>query len=369
MRGFSLVLVLFLCLGMVFAQEDAGISLSGRFRTDVGISTVVSNNRLESYYYLGKNTLRIEFVNNDTTYGKVDGSIDFNIVLGRYYNVLLSQTNAILLGDSALLLVDLRKLYLMVRFGWGDIIVGRQLLRFGQGVVFSPINFFDRLDISDINFSRVGSDCLRIRVFLSDMGDISLVVVPRAIVTNSDALLRTSFMLAGFDMEGVLGYFGLNNEIRSGLSFKGDIGLGIYGEFLYNYHEEPKNRYFEFALGLDYSFFERLVTRCEYYFNSLDTEGVLPILLTRHKTYPFVSRQYLMLQLSYLHDIVTSASLSLIENIEKEGFIAYLGVTKNLFQNVDFYLDVRFFYKDIGGFFGIIGYNLIYSSLGLEMKF
>ncbi|MEN2998123.1 MAG: hypothetical protein ABDH28_03700 [Brevinematia bacterium] len=365
----GIVVVFFVILASSgFAWDDGGVIASGHFRTDVGILFAISNSHLENYYYFGKNTLRVDVVNSDTAYGKIDGSVDLHIVSGRYYDIFFLQTNGILLGDNVLLLINLRKLYLAVSLDWVDISIGRQLLRFGQGLVFSPINFFDKLDISDINFSRIGSDSIRLKAYLSDTSDANLIVVPRTQVTNSDFSARLSFMLAGINMEGAIGYFGQNEEVRAGLSFKADVEVGIYGEFAYNYHNQETNRYFEFVIGGDYSIFKKLVVRGEYYFNSLDVAKLPLQSAISLRNYPFVSKQYAMLQLSYLPDITTTATLSIIKNLEKDGFILYAGITKSMFQNVNFYFDTKFFYRDISGIFQT-NYNFLHSSLGFEIKY
>lgn len=353
---------------VVFPQDDEGLNFSGFFRTDVGVSWVISNDSLERYSYVGRNTFRLDFINKDTTYGKVDGSVDFYILSGEKSRPLTFQTNGIPIGDEVLLWFDLRKLYLLTRLEWMDISVGRQLVKFGKGFVFSPINFFDRLDLTDINFSRVGVDIIKVKIPISDTGAFDIVSAPKTEITNSDVSTRIIFSVLGVELEGILGYFGKDKYLRSGVSFKGDIEIGIYGEFVYNYNEEEDKRYYEFMVGGDYSFLDRFTSRVEYYYNSYDKENLTPMQSIKLKHYPFVSKDYILLQLSYTPDILNTITLSYIKNLEKEGFILYLEYRRNLFQNINFYTDIRFFYRDISGIINSKVNNL-YTSLSFDVRF
>lgn len=365
----KLIIVLFVIIQNIsYAQDEGGLNISGYFRTDVGTIFVISNDSLDGYYYIGKNTLRLDFGNNDTTYGKIEGSIDFYLLSGRYVEFLLAQTNGISIGQNIILSYNIRKLYLMVRFDWADVSIGRQLLKFGQGLVFSPINFFDKLDISDINFSRTGEDIVRIKIPLGDRGGLDFVSLPRTEITNSDISTRILLPVLGFDVEGIIGYFGKDGYIRGGLSFKVDLEIGLYGEVVYNYHRDESNRYLELTIGGDYSFFDKLIVRGEYYYNSFDVNQLPLYKALNLKNYPFLSHQYSMIQLSYLPDITSSITLSFIKNLEKEGFLIYFGLTKNLFQNVNLYLDTRLIYRDITGIVDT-QLNTIYTSVGLDVIF
>lgn len=371
MRRVLIVVHIFFCLfanSVVFSQEDDGLNFSGFFRTDVGVAWIISNNSLERYSYTGRNTFRLDFVNKDTTYGKIDGSIDFYILSGEKARPLTFQTNGILIGDEVLLWFELRKLYLLTRFEWIDISIGRQLMKFGKGVVFSPINFFDRLNLTDINFSRVGVDAIRVKIPILDTGAFDIVSIPKTEITNSDVSTRIIFSVLGTELEGIFGYFGKDEYLRGGFSFKGDIEIGIYGEFVYNYNEEESKRYFEFMVGGDYSFLDHFISRVEYYYNSYDKEGLTLMQSIKLKHYPFVSKDYILLQLSYTPDALNTITLSYIKNLEKEGFILYLEYRRNLFQNVNFYTDVRFFYRDISGIITSQA-NSLYTSLSFDVKF
>lgn len=361
-----LILSLWLVFTKAFPQDSEGINLSGYFRSELGLFGVYSNSQI-NLHYLGKNTLRLSFANIDDTFGKFEGSFDFHLISGKYSQFLLYQTNSLKIGEETFLVFDLRKLYLKLSFDFFDLSIGRQLIRFGQSVIFSPINFFDKLDISDFNLSRVGVDSVKIKFPLGTTGDITLVGLPRSYITNSDIAAKIAFSSFGFDFLGVITYLSKGEWINSGFAFKGDLGVEIYGETVYHYNQDETKRYFDASIGIDYSLYEKLLFRIEYYYTSFNHQNFNVLELQNLTTYPFVSKNYLGIQFSLIPTIIDNLTFWTINNLEKEGFITYLGYTRNLYQNVSLYLNFELFYKDISGIYNL-DFNNFYTSIFFEVK-
>ncbi|MFN4244886.1 MAG: hypothetical protein ACK4F9_01880 [Brevinematia bacterium] len=360
------VFLLFLVYINTSFSQEGGLNVYGHFRTDLGVSSIFSNDHVIRYSYFGRNVLRLEFENADTTYGKLEGSVDFNILSGDYRNLLVYTSNAFVIAKDVILSFDIRKLYLMVRFDWFDLLIGRQLMKFGYGIVFSPISFFDKIDLSDVKFSRIGIDAIRFKVLLSEIDSFDVIAIPKVDITNSTFAGRLVFRIFNFEGDSVISYFGDDNYLRCGFALKTDLEIGIYGEFVYNYHNELSNRYFEFVFGADYSLFDKLILRLEYYYNSFTNESLY--LLTNPNSY-FELGQYVMVQITYSFDLFSSLNLSLIKDLEYEGFWITLSYGKNLFQDVNFVLDIRFLNGNMISFLPISDFGYLSVSSGLELRF
>lgn len=337
------------------------IDIWGSLKTEIGVVSVLNND----YYYLGKECLRINFSTSRESEGKIEGSFDFSLIKGQYLGFVNFNTNSIYLGDDTFLIFDVRKLILSVDFGIMDVIIGRQFMNFGYGIGFSPIEFFDRVDIMDVNFSKIGVDGVRLKFPFSDTGNIDFVFIPKVLITNSQVAFRSVGSLFGFEFGGVVGYFGDEGYIRGGFAFKGDLEVGLYAEISYNLQLPREKEYFEFMFGCDYSFYDKILLRLEYYYNSFEESYHN---LQYFRRYPFLSKDYVFLQVSYVLDMFNKFNLSYIRNLEKGSWMVFLGFWNELAQNVGLGLDFRFIHSDISGL-SISENRILYISLVLEVKF
>ncbi|MFN4216963.1 MAG: hypothetical protein ACK4HQ_06150 [Brevinematales bacterium] len=164
MRGIVFVLLL---TGFIWAED--GLLVSGWVKGGGGTMVGVNNGQSSSWMYGGQNVWRVSVVNRDTDYGRFEVSGDMAILSGVMTNVSTSSLRWPI-GEETLLTVDVRKFSVMVKPSWGDVIVGRQLVRWGEGIVFSPMDFFAHLDMRDISLSRLGVDALRVKIPLGQIG-------------------------------------------------------------------------------------------------------------------------------------------------------------------------------------------------------
>ncbi|MCX7821082.1 MAG: hypothetical protein N2258_05335 [Brevinematales bacterium] len=363
-----LLFICFLILAKNFSFcDEPGLSFSGYFQSGTGILHIISNEAISNTSYAGKSTLRLNFVNNDTGLAKLDGSVDFNILYGLYTGIYAMQSNGILIGKEALLTMDIRKLYLVLKAELFDFYIGRQLIKFGEGLVFSPLNPFSTIDFTDVNFTRLGVDGIRIRFQLSDLAYLEALTLPTSDFTNSDIAGRLGFNLSGWDISFASFYRGKYDYISGGFSFKGDLILGLYGEFVYHYKSETNN-FWNTMIGMDYSFLDKFIVRMEYYYHSFETNDLSIYEIINSPIYPFVSKHYLLYQLVFTPTLIDSLYLSYIDNLMNESLLLMFSYQRNLYQNVNLIFNVRYLRKDLTGL-EMIDFDNLYYSLEFNVRY
>ena len=364
-KKYSKKLTLFLVFffSSLHSQQEK-LDFSGYFQSGVGVFHTVENNALSNTYYAGRSTLRFNFANTDTGLAKFEGSVDFNILAGIYASLYGAQSNSVKIGEESLLAIDVRKLFLVLKPEIFDFYIGRQLIKFGEGVVFSPMDPFSKIDFTDVYFSRLGVDCLRIKFPLGDMGYLETIGLPKSELTNSDCTLRTGFNIFGWDISLAGYYRGKFSFPSYGCSFKGDLIAGIYGEFVYHFLQQQEKRFWNLMLGFDYSFLERFIVRMEYYYNSFETNKSNFVELV----YPFVSKQYLMAQLIFTPTLIDTFAFSYIDNLENEALLILFSYQRNLYQNVNLIFKVRYSKEDLTGL-KVIKFDSLYYSIEVNVRY
>ena len=135
--------------------------------------------------------------------------------------------------------VELRKLYLDVFTSLADISLGRQIINFGVGTLFSPIDAFTVPLLSDLNYVRTGSDVVRLDAQFNDVSGLEAVSTIAGSFSALTSALKLYSNVFDFDIAGVGMYRGARNEVLAGAYFKGDIELGVYGEAVEHFMYSP----------------------------------------------------------------------------------------------------------------------------------
>jgi len=175
--------------------------------------------------------------------------------------------------------LDIAKLYVTFSFPQADLSLGRLIVNYGKGRLFSPSDLFSAVNLQDQALGRIGTDVVRLQIPLSDLAGLDLVstlaLPPEQAVFGG----RTFASLGGWDLSVMLfqnggGLAGLQNStagvagspespaepaLLGGFDWKGDLILGFYGEALVaipyeGYRLVPARTGYALALGADYSF-------------------------------------------------------------------------------------------------------------------
>ncbi len=137
LRLTALILGVAMLAGAAMAEEPAkqGLAFSGSLYTDVGVYHYLR----DSACFSGTTVLAARFINVNRTRAKAEGDIEVILPYGAAADDDTAASGYYELSGrgAPLLLLDIRKLYLEVYLPYADIALGRQIINFGKGLIFS----------------------------------------------------------------------------------------------------------------------------------------------------------------------------------------------------------------------------------------
>ncbi len=345
MKILLVTMPLYICLFYAIttnAEQKSGIRFRGSMYTDLGLLHTLHSSSEDEAEFAGMSVLSLNLKNTNRTYGKVEGLFDviipYGIMIERYIPDISDSIDA----DSSLLdlyklfsfgnapvLLDLRKLYLSMYLPFADITIGRQIINFGKGFVFSPIDVFSSVELYDINFKRRGTDIVNIRVPFSDLAGLDLTAELPFIDEHFATAAKLFATLFDFDFSliGMYRYAGTNEELDNeavvGLTFKGDVEIGLYGETVVHFIPDSDDFFFEGMLGADYSIKDKWYFMAEYLYKQYNWSNSI---WGEHNL--FGSIRY------NINDIM-NISGNVIYDFERESTLGILQWYYNILQNVN----------------------------------
>lgn len=355
-------------------EDEKGLEYHGELVNDLIMLHTFEGEELN---YAGKYSLYLTVLNADRDKAKFEVDITLSLLHGiyaqQYYEALGSNESSLLnSSDAAAFLPSLRKLYLTYYFPFGDFTFGRQIVNFGTGFVFSPVDAFSEIDISEVSLRRSGSDIVMMRLFFPEnkafsMAGLDLLSTLSAKMDDVRSAAKLYSTIWNFDA-ALLGIHNAGaDDMMFGLSFKGDLVVGLFGELVYHhlYGDDSQDEgYFEFMLGADYSFLNGdLILGIEYYFNEDELDGAemsYEELISTSKK--FFGRHYLFFSAELGIGEFTSLNGSVIWNVEEPALISSLQLSYNIFQNADMSLYLRHYYNQINGVDTFAGHDFEYAG-------
>ncbi|WP_304244199.1 hypothetical protein [Gracilinema caldarium] len=242
---------------------------------------------LGSGVYLGTNTLSLSFNGGDRDSAQIVGLVKFMLPYGEAAALLNNTPQALPFA------LECSKLYVTLSFTNSDLSLGRMIVNYGKGRLFSPEDLFSAVNLQDQALGRTGTDVLRLQLPLSDLSGIemvsSLALPPEKAVFGGRAfasfggwdlsalvfhnggglsLLQSGAAFSGIGGNGPIAQAS-EPALLAGFDVKGDLVAGLYGEALAaipykDYHLEPDRSGFSVVLGTDYSFAGTLFCTVEY---------------------------------------------------------------------------------------------------------
>jgi len=342
MRLSILLALMMQTLVMIFITEGAsqsGVTLGGSWFTDLSVYHLHREEKKDSLFSGGVSTLNLNMGNRNHRFAKVEADIDITLLYGAqadYYAQMSSVTPTIGAGGNTPVLFDIRKLYGSLYFPFGDITVGRQIINFGKGRLFSPIDVFSTVDLFDIGFRRSGSDMVGLNIPFGALSGIDGVFqIPVGSREHSSAL-KFFGTLGNTDLSLVGIYRHKSQEIITGLSAKGDLEVGWTAEIVGHITDTVKHSYIEAMAGIDYSFLRGdLVVAGEYLYRAenataQDIYGTHNCYLTAQ--YAFNEIQHISAMI--MHNFTDSITLGAVQYfwniLQNVNAIAYIHGYHNL---------------------------------------
>ncbi len=177
--------------------------------------------------------------------------------------------------------------YVKLSFKHADLTLGKQQISLGTGYVWNPTDIFNVKDVLDPTYEQPGHNAVRLDVPLAALSSLTLLYAPESSWRESGKLIRWKDNLFGFDVavSAIETWWRFHDYTRLdpgtesfreeperrrllGLGTAGELlGLGVWGEFAYNWLERTEN-FYEWVCGLNYTFDFQTFVMLEYYRNT-----------------------------------------------------------------------------------------------------
>jgi hypothetical protein len=333
-------------------QPEPAIILSGVSRNDIVAVEMLDKNKpaVDQVDFAGANLLTLDFKNAKTATAKIEGSFDLWLLSGVYADAFnrgdSSSALSILQSSSSAFLLDIRKLYGSLFLPFADFSVGRQIISFGQGLVFSPIDVFSSVNILDLSLRRSGSDVARVRVPFGDLAGIDAIAKLTSREDGTAAAVKAYSHIGSFDLAGIGIYQSAQsaqNEVITGVTFKGDLVAGVYGE-LVEHWKQGGDRAFVGMLGADYSIENNWYFTAEYLYNEQPEQRTAPASFSIVQTsIPLLDHHYGFVSARYKINDIMNISASAIADITAKSGIVTVQYFYNILQNANTILYIQLY--------------------------
>jgi hypothetical protein len=334
----TLFSVTFLIVATAFGEPSGrGLEFSGSLYSDFGLFHYMRDQGDDSAAFSGVGVLATRFKNVNREYAKVEGDFEFILPYGAAAGLFPQADSGLTSGPSPLfesgatpLVLDMRKLYLEAYLPYADIAIGRQIVNFGSGFLFSPIDVFSTVQLSDLNFRRNGSDVACVRLPLGDLAGIDAIAEAPVGDNEHSSATRLFANIAGWDMSAVGLYRHRSDELIVGATFKGDALAGLYGELVEHRTIGTGNRYFEGMIGADYSIRNIWFFNAEYLYRDCSSDSL-----------SLWGRNNLYSSIQFAPNELTRLAATIIHQFEEQLTIGMVSWYYSLLQNADLTAYVR----------------------------
>ncbi len=351
------IVLLLLLITLLSAREQGGFETKGSFYSDLSLLHYHNSDAADSLGFSGITTLSLNMRNRNRKHAKVDAAFEIKMPYGNGWDSVPlpgdSGTESIPLSDfilasydKSVLLLDLRRFYAELYFNRLELSLGRQYIGFGEGQIFSPVDQFSSVDMSDFRYRKNGADVLHVEIAFGDLSGVTAAVeFPYGEREHSSAL-KFYGTLKSFDLALVGIYRHQEETVLPGFSFKGDVFVGLYGEGVFEIPVDGA-AFFNGMIGLDYSLANKWFFVSEYQFLGEDEEHSV-----------FASVDY------SINELLTTGG-SVIHTVRDKRSTATARFSWNLLQNADLTTFIRGYKNSL---FGDRSYDLDYS-LRVSVKF
>ena len=266
------------------------------------------------------------------------------------------------------------RLFFSIKPSWGDILIGRQAITWGNGFIFNPMDLFNPFAPSDtIRDYKMGDDLVSVRFDTELSGECNLLYVPRRDAITEEVDFKSSSVAGKFhffagniemDVMGAWHY----NEVVLGLG-----GTGYFKDAAWRTdlvwstlkNSQNKSGYFEFVANIDYSWIwqdKNYYGFIEYYHNSLGKNNYTNAMgdpdamerIDRGELFA-LGKNYLSAQIQMELHPLFNIYLSIINNVRDPSGIIQPWAIFSVTQNLNLHFGATLFYgkkgSEYGGFF------------------
>jgi len=212
--------------------------------------------------------------------------------------------------------------------------LGRFLPQYHYTNFFQPLNVFLGPQFFKESVIYKGIDGMLLRRFLTPMTSLEYVCIPETELSSSSHLLNFTSHLGSFDYSIIGLYDGESGTFSPGFGFKGDLGISLFNETLFELAEEDSFNITS-STGFDYSF-SNFMFMIEYLYNGGERytsprEGV-----------SLMGTHYLFLNAFHFVPMGSSVGVSAIINLNDESGLISTYYQNEVMHGVDFLAGIYF---------------------------
>ncbi len=158
-----------------------------------------------------------------------------------------------------------------------SVTVGRQVVNWGNALLWSPADLFAETTIVGLGPERAGTEALRIGGPVGALGGVEAVAVPAAALSEGRYGGRLYGSALGADLGIQAAWDGRAGSTTIAANLKTDLIVGLWAEASYTlFEDETAAEKLETVVGLDWSLGQELVLSAEYrYYAGATTDHYL----------------------------------------------------------------------------------------------
>lgn len=146
-----------------------------------------------------------------------------------------------------------------------SITAGRQVVNWGNALLWSPADLFAETKIVGLGPERAGTDALRVMVPLGALGGVEAVAAPAAALSTGRYGGRLYGSALGSDLGVQAAWDGKTGAATIAANLKTDLVVGLWAEAAYTlFEDEATAEQMETVVGMDWSLGQDLVLAAEY---------------------------------------------------------------------------------------------------------
>jgi hypothetical protein len=184
-------------------------------------------------------------------------------------------------------------LYIRIQFPWVDLTLGKQQLSFGTGYAWNPTDIFNTKQLLDPSYEQPGINAIRLEIPVANRINADLIYQPKDDWDSSTKLAQIKVGAGSFDLGVTVAEYQwervdfflpagtLTQRTLNGGSLVGEIlGIGLWAEAAHNTFSDPEDEFWEYVVGLDYTFESSTYILLEYLHNENGKSEVLDLDIT-----------------------------------------------------------------------------------------
>ncbi len=216
--------------------------------------------------------------------------------------------------------------------------IGRFLPTWGKGKIFRPLDIFRPQTYFLNMLSFQGVDGFSVKYYLSNLSSVQFIAIPSFDIRNFMPHINPSFTntinhtLTGLNLETHIATFDNNiifvkdtsagNNI-AGMAFKGDVVIGIWGEFFYSFDNKIKSDAFRCAFGADYSFEKYFFMSLEYFYDESGMKDYNDYIVLMRIPRMTFGKEYIMFDFNVLTYEELNYGITYLGNLIDKSFILF----------------------------------------------